>query len=104
MKSLIQGFLTGMRGSGPCSGTEAGDLSPVFAALEHSAGDFTALGKDPCMGFKSSDTVIPYILPFAGMADRHPRAGCRQRRAIGVPSVLLLFDQGFRSRSSLLLW
>jgi hypothetical protein len=53
--------------------------------------------------FKSpSDTVIPHILPFAGMADRHPRAGCRQRRAIGVPSFLLLFDQGFRSRSSLL--
>ena len=48
--------------------------------------------------------VIPHILPFAGMADRHPRAGCRQRRAIGVPGFLLLLDQGFRSRSSLLLW
>jgi len=31
-------------GSGPRSGTEAGDVSPVFAALEHAAGDFTALG------------------------------------------------------------
>jgi hypothetical protein len=51
-----------------------------------------------------SDTVIPHILPFAGMVDRHPRAGCRQRRAIGVPSFLLLFDQGFRGWSSLLLW
>jgi hypothetical protein len=58
----------------------------------------------PPTGIKSSDTVIPHILPFAGMADRHPRAGCRQRRAIGVPSFLLLLDQGFRSRSSLLLW
>ena len=51
-----------------------------------------------------SDTVIPHVLPFAGMADRHPRVGCRQRRAIGVSSFLLLLDQGFRSRSSLLLW
>jgi hypothetical protein len=40
--------------------------------------------------FKSSDTVIPYIRLFPNMPDRHPRAGCRQRRAIGVPSFLFL--------------
>jgi hypothetical protein len=33
-------------GSSPRSGTEAGDISPVFAALEHAAGDFTTLGKN----------------------------------------------------------
>jgi hypothetical protein len=93
-------------GSSACSGTEECDISPVSVALEHAAGDFTALGKNPLHGGSSppSDTIIPHILPFAGMADRHPRAGCRQRRAIGVPSFLLLLDQGFRSRSSLLLW
>jgi hypothetical protein len=35
-----------------------------------------------------SDTVIPYIRPFPGTLDRHPRVACRQRRAIGVPSFL----------------
>ena len=29
------------------------------------------------------------------MADRHPRAGSRQRRAIGVPCFLILPGQGF---------
>jgi hypothetical protein len=43
-------------GSGPCSGTESGDLSPDFAALEHAAGDFTALGKDPLHGGSSPRT------------------------------------------------
>jgi hypothetical protein len=33
-------------GSSPRSGTEAGDISPVFAALEHAAGDFTTLGEE----------------------------------------------------------
>jgi hypothetical protein len=36
-------------GSSPRSGTEAGDISPVFAALEHAAGDFTTLGTDPSL-------------------------------------------------------
>ena len=36
-------------GSGSRSGTEAGDISPVFAALEHAAGDFTTLGKNPSL-------------------------------------------------------
>jgi hypothetical protein len=35
-----------------------------------------------------SDTVIPYIRPFLGTLDRHPRAGCRQRQAIGVSCSL----------------
>jgi hypothetical protein len=45
-------------GSSPHSGTEAGDISPVFAALEHAAGDFTTLGKNPLLGGSSppSDT------------------------------------------------
>ena len=45
-------------GSSPCSGTEAGDSSPVFAALEHAAGDFTALGTDHSLECSSppSDT------------------------------------------------
>ena len=45
-------------GSSPRSGTEAGDISPVFAALEHAAGDFTTLGKNPRRGCSSppSDT------------------------------------------------
>src|SRR5271166_4778261 len=45
-------------GSGPRSGTEAGDISPVFAALEHAAGDFTTLGKNPLLEYSSppSDT------------------------------------------------
>ena len=38
-------------GSGPRSGTEAGDISPVFAALEHAAGDFTTLGKNPLLEY-----------------------------------------------------
>jgi hypothetical protein len=45
-------------GSSPCSGTEAGDISPVFAALEHAARDFTALGTDHSLECSSppSDT------------------------------------------------
>ena len=45
-------------GSSPRSGTEAGDISPVFAALEHAAGDFTTLGKNPLLEGSSppSDT------------------------------------------------
>jgi hypothetical protein len=35
--------------SSPCSGTEEGDISPVSAALEHAAGDFTTLGTDPSL-------------------------------------------------------
>jgi hypothetical protein len=36
-------------GSSPRSGTEAGDIPPVFTALEHAAGDFTTLGKNPLL-------------------------------------------------------
>ena len=54
-------------GSGPCSGTEAGDISPVFAALEHAAGDLTTLGKDPLHGGSSppSDTQSGGTSPFS---------------------------------------
>jgi len=83
-------------GSSPRSGTEAGDISPVFAALEHAAGDFTTLGKNPLLECSSpSDTYFPHIRLFPGMQDRHPGACCCQRRAIGVPSFLFLPDQGF---------
>ena len=45
-------------GSSPSSGTEAGDIPPVFAALEHAARDFTTLGKKPLFEYSSppSDT------------------------------------------------
>jgi hypothetical protein len=45
-------------GSGPRSGTEAGDISPVSAVLEYAAGDFTTLGTDPSLECSSppSDT------------------------------------------------
>ena len=51
-------------GSSPRSGTEAGDISPVFAALEHAAGDFTTLGKNPPLEGSSppSDTFSEMIL------------------------------------------
>ena len=38
-----------------------------------------------------SDTVIPHIRLFPGRLGRHPGAGCRRRRAIGVPCLLLPF-------------
>ena len=45
-------------GSSPRSGTEAGDIPPVFAVLEHAAGDFTTPGKNPLLEYSSppSDT------------------------------------------------
>ena len=53
-------------GSSPRSGTEAGDISPVFAALEHAAGDFTTLGKNPLLEGSSppSDTQSGGTSPF----------------------------------------
>ncbi len=36
------------------SDTEEGDISPIFAALEHAAGDFTTLGRNPLLGGSSS--------------------------------------------------
>ena len=56
----------------------------------------------PRSGIKSSDTVIPHTSPFAGMADRHPRAGCRQRRAIGVPSFFSSLIRAFAAGQLLL--
>ena len=53
-------------GSSPRSGTEAGDISPVFAALEHAAGDLTTLGKNPLLEGSSppSDTQSGGTSPF----------------------------------------
>ena len=50
-------------GSSPRSGTEAGDISPVFTALEHAAGDLATLGKNPPLEGSSppSDTFSKYI-------------------------------------------
>jgi len=57
-------------GSSPRSGTEAGDISPVSVALEHAAGDFTALGTDHSLEGSSppSDTFSNFFCkkPFAG--------------------------------------
>ena len=52
-------------GAGPRSGTEAGDISPVFTVLEHAAGDLTTLGKNPLHGGSSppSDTKTGAISP-----------------------------------------
>ena len=52
-------------GSSSCSGTEEGDISPVFVVLEHATGDFTTLGKDPLHGGSSppSDTQNGEISP-----------------------------------------
>ena len=80
-------------GSSPRSGTEAGDTSPVFAALEHAAGDFTTLGKNPLLEGSSppSDTFskllseLPqrvYHLEMALRAGR-PRLGCPHVQAPG---------------------
>ncbi len=55
-------------GASPRSGTEAGGISPVFAALEHAAGDFTTLGKNPPLEGSSppSDTQgLPTELPVS---------------------------------------
>ncbi len=61
-------------GSSQGSGTEAGDISPVFAALEHAAGDFTILGESPPLEYSSpSDTLKPHSRPFPGRRGRHPR-------------------------------
>jgi len=47
-------------GSSPDSDTQAGDISPIFTALEHAAGDITALGTNPPHGGSSppSDTNL----------------------------------------------
>ena len=80
-------------GSGPRSGTEAGDISPVFAALEHAAGDFTTLGKNPLLEGSSppSDTNQPIPVRFPQnrhhlntrqAAGPHGRPGPRPRRRL----------------------
>ena len=66
-------------GSSPRSGTEAGDIPPVFAALEHAAGDFTTLGKNPLLGGSSppSDTFSNFFFKkvFDGRDDGGPDGG-----------------------------
>ena len=68
-------------GSGPRSGTEAGDISPVFAALEHAAGDFTTLGTN--LGHSNS----PYS-PVSGHAGTSP--GRKLPPAPGRPAISFL--------------
>ena len=60
-------------GSSPRSGTEAGDISPVFAALEHAAGDFTTLGTNPLLEGSSplGHSNFPYV-PISGHAGTSP--------------------------------
>jgi hypothetical protein len=49
-------------GSSPRSGTEEGDISPVFAVLEHAAGDFTTLGARASLGVQvPPDTRTPAV-------------------------------------------
>jgi hypothetical protein len=77
-------------GSSPCSGTEEGDISPVSVALEHAAGDFTTLGKNPLHGGSSpSDTKLVHAGTIPGIAGRHPGSGFRPCRAIKLPVRLL---------------
>ena len=74
-------------GSSPRSGTEAGDISLVFAALEHAAGDLTTLGRNPPLGGSSpSDTSKPHERPFTGMLYRRP---CPASGRGGVSSSVL---------------
>jgi len=64
-------------GSSPGSDTEAGDISPIFAALEHAAGDFTTLGKNPLLGGSSppSDTKTGVISPKQTSLEHAGRPG-----------------------------
>jgi molybdopterin biosynthesis enzyme len=63
-------------GSSPRSGTEAGDIFPVSAALEHAAGDFTALGTAVLF---AGDRLRPQDVAMAASVGR-PRLG-------GVPFI-----------------
>ena len=80
-------------GPGPRSGTEAGDISPVFTALEHAAGDFTTLGTDPLLEYSSppSDTFSKRLSTLAQNVYRRPGyrgrgASCGQALALGGPA------------------
>ena len=91
-------------GSSPRSGTEAGDISPVFAALEHAAGDFTTLGKNPLLEYSSplghSNSPYSPVSGHAGTLPEHrllPAPGDR-RSEPSLPSW-----SGLCSRVSLLL-
>ena len=65
-------------GSSPRSGTEEGDISPVFPALEHAAGDFTTLGKNPLLEYSSppSDTQTGEISPKPDITRTRSPAAC----------------------------
>lgn len=92
-------------GSSPRSCTEASDIFPVFAALEHAAGDFTTLGTNPLLGGSSPPRThnFPISARFRACRVVTRGAGCRQRRAIGVPVSVFLPGQGFAAGFSLLL-
>ena len=65
-----------------------GTSAAVLLLLLYDFPDPGKFHRFPCSS-PPSDTLDPHSLLFPGMPDRHPRAGCRQRRAIGVPSLLL---------------
>jgi hypothetical protein len=71
--------------SGPRSGTEAGDISPVFAALEHAAGDLTTLGTDPLLGGSGhpSDTFSENLIE---QRDEYHKPD--QTTPVGAPSPI----------------
>jgi hypothetical protein len=61
---------------------------PALAVLVWSGDGSPVRGCTTTSGDRVSDTVIPYIRLFPGMPGCHPRAGFRQRQAIGVSSSL----------------
>jgi len=77
-----------------------GAFTPVLLLLLHEfprSGDIFTGFRVQVLGHMNS-----HICPFPGMPDRHPRAGCRQRLAIGVESFVFLPGQGFCSRVNVL--
>ena len=73
-------------GSSPRSDTEEGDISPVFAALEHAAGDFTTLGKNPLLEYSSppSDTFSNFFSVTRPFAVAYPLRGCALFRDVHI--------------------
>jgi hypothetical protein len=61
-------------GSSPCSGTEAGDISPVLRHLNTPREISPLWGRITHLSVQVSDALNPHELPFAGMLYRHPRS------------------------------
>jgi len=77
-------------------------LAPTGAARYALSMEISPNWEISCVsGFKSpSDTVIPHILRFPGMADRHPGACLRKRRASRVSFTSSFQVPGFRASAS----